>query len=97
MLVQIRMSPMSVFQYPIDDVKFDAPEEFRPAVGDRVSFDRFRDPGGEHRKLDVYVVSVEWRLLVDSPAVAGYQNFMLILVLTVSSDAPPSPRDGRKK
>jgi hypothetical protein len=94
MRVRLQMSPGAVFQYPIDGVAFDAPDSFRPILGDRVTIDNIRGVDGVMRGLDVYVAAVEWRLMMEDTK-SSVWTFDSILVLTVSSDAPPKPRGAR--
>ena len=87
------MIRVELLQSPPVDLRlngwFDAPDVFRPVVGDRLQFDLMHTDGkpGFH-PVDVFVVAVSWRLSFTGNNERGNFDYAAALVLTVASEMP---------
>jgi hypothetical protein len=90
--VRFRMSSTSVLKVPLHAVVVQAPDSFRPVIGDKIYLDYLKDGGGAI--LDTYVVAVEWNLEFQKPGCnTGYD---LVMRVTLSTDKPPPPEQRRQ-
>lgn len=98
--IELHQSPVSIFKHDIEGISFDAPDQFRPVVGEQIRFDLFRPRGRPVGRLNgpavFFVTKVEWRLEYVGPNERDNDAYTATLSLTVASEMPAKPGTRRK-